>query len=129
MSALCPAHDARLVHHGGASLYRGTRPVANGCGTALDLVHVGHRRLLFGAGFDPNHHASKPALWHAALGHELSDGGFHHPHFETSLPVRLWLVGFTGYALLAITTALVLWLSLDTLKGLLSGALLSPEAG
>jgi tellurite resistance protein len=39
-----------------------------------------------------------------------------------------WLV-LPGYALLAITTTLVLWMSFATLKGLHSGALLSPEAG
>jgi len=68
---------------------------------------------------------------------------FGMPHWGMSFPMaaftiltlRLaplsdcgWLV-LPGYALLAITTALVLWLSLATLKGLLSGALLSPEAG
>ena len=38
-----------------------------------------------------------------------------------------WLV-LPGYALLAITTTLILWLTLATLKGLQSGVLLSPEA-
>jgi len=68
---------------------------------------------------------------------------FGMPHWGMSFPMAAfpflplglaslsdfgWLV-LPGYALLAITTALVLWLSLATLKGLLSGALLSPEAG
>ena len=68
---------------------------------------------------------------------------FGMPHWGMSFPMaaftiltlRLaslsdcgWLV-LPGYALLAITSTLILWLSLATLKGLLSGALLSPEAG
>jgi len=68
---------------------------------------------------------------------------FGMPHWGMSFPMaaftiltlRLaaisdggWLVLF-GHALLAITTALILWLSFATLKGLQSGALLSPEAG
>ena len=68
---------------------------------------------------------------------------FGMPHWGMSFPLaaftiltlRLasasdcgWLV-LPGYALLGVTTALILWLSLATLKGLQSGVLLSPEAG
>jgi len=68
---------------------------------------------------------------------------FGMPHWGMSFPMaaftiltlRLaslsdcgWLV-LLGFALLAITTLLILWLSFATFKGLLSGALLSPEAG
>ena len=68
---------------------------------------------------------------------------FGMPHWGMSFPLaaftiltlRLasasdcgWLV-LPGYALLGVTTALILWLTLATLKGLQSGVLLSPEAG
>jgi len=68
---------------------------------------------------------------------------FGMPHWGMSFPVaaftiltlRLssmtdgaWLVGLS-YALLALTTTLILWLSLATLKGLLNKALLLPETG
>ena len=68
---------------------------------------------------------------------------FGMPHWGMSFPIaaftiltlRLaalsdcgWLV-FPGYALLAVTSLLVLWLSFATLRGLLNGSLLAPEAG
>jgi tellurite resistance protein len=68
---------------------------------------------------------------------------FGMPHWGMSFPMaaftiltlRLaseancgWLV-LPSHVLLATTTTLVLWLSFATLKGLQSGALLSPEAG
>ena len=68
---------------------------------------------------------------------------FGMPHWGMSFPIaaftiltlRLaalsdcgWLV-LPGYALLAVTSLLILWLSFATLRGLLSGALLAPEAG
>jgi tellurite resistance protein len=68
---------------------------------------------------------------------------FGMPHWGMSFPIaaftiltlRLtalsdcgWLV-LPGYALLAVTSLLVLWLSFATLKGLLNGSLLAPEAG
>jgi len=68
---------------------------------------------------------------------------FGMPHWGMSFPVaaftiltlRLaylagsdWLV-LPSYALLAITTALILWLTFATLRGLFNGVLLAPEAG
>ena len=68
---------------------------------------------------------------------------FGMPHWGMSFPIaaftiltlRLaalsdcgWLV-LPGYALLAVTSLLVLWLSFATLRGLLNGSLLAPEAG
>jgi tellurite resistance protein len=68
---------------------------------------------------------------------------FGMPHWGMSFPMaaftiltlRLaalsdcgWLV-LPGYALLAVTSLLVLWLSFATLRGLLNGSLLAPEAG
>lgn len=68
---------------------------------------------------------------------------FGMPHWGMSFPLaaltiltlRLadlshcgWLV-LPGYALLAITSSLILWLSYCTLKGLQNGTLLSPEVG
>lgn len=76
-------------------LYRRLRPLAHGSGTALGLVRVGCCSLLFSVGPDANQYPAQLALWHAALGHELSDGSFHHPHLAISLCSQLRVAGFT----------------------------------
>jgi len=40
-----------------------------------------------------NQYPAQPALWHATLGHELSDGSIHHPQLAISLRSQLQVAG------------------------------------